>query len=476
MKEAMRRVGTGKGSGYVAMLAGLMLALFLMPSAALAHPVGDDAIITPEREIRAGVTPDSPLHFFDRAFDSMGMALTFDPEKKAEKAIEIARERLMEAKKMLEDDKASAARIAQHGHSSALSVVDDSIRKLRSDNVEVELEREIEIELELEEHYIEIETVKALVSSERKSPDADSVLAALRSRANSSRVEVELEKENSVQRMKERTGKSDAEIELEVRQLEDRIESSKRGRMTEIELGESRGSSSLEESSRIRAFVSGDSSQARVEVEFSTTETDRNAVLRELLSKLKMSSSDLTSALDIENAREDRKDEVRTDIRVKDGMAEVKFRLDFPVTSTSREAIAKAISDRLSSLTESSLRTSSRIEVRDDEDEIRGRNRGSSLRGRDNELGEDVRGNADENEIRGRENEPNEDVRGNADENEVRGRESENEARGREAEGEAPRGMDDASDFDSTPDSRGGGNSGSGGSGSGRGGGGSSDD
>ncbi len=48
----------------------------------------------------AGITPDSPLYVLDTAIERIGLALTFKGEKKAEKRLQIASERLVELKEM----------------------------------------------------------------------------------------------------------------------------------------------------------------------------------------------------------------------------------------------------------------------------------------------------------------------------------------------------------------------------------------
>ncbi|MBI2143717.1 hypothetical protein HYU17_01025 [Candidatus Woesearchaeota archaeon] len=474
----------------------LAFALVLAPAAVLARPVSDDAIIMPNGEVKAGITPDSPLHFFDRFFDGLSLSLVSGPEKRAEKAMEIARERLMEAKEMVEKDNLGAARRAQRGHSSALAAVDDSIRRgCGSSSSQAELECEVSIGMELMEHEHEVESVRIKLEAEKKDIGSNGmVISLLKGRSAEVELEAEMEKEDSLRRVRSERGMSDLEISQMVQKLEDNAVRSRRGsREVEVEL--ERGKS-LEDRNRIRAFVAGDDSQARVELEFSTTETDSRKILGELLSRLDKNRVEVEDALEVEREREEKKDGVMTVIKVRDGVADVRFRADFPVSGTSREAIASAIANRLESLSEDKLELSSRFDRRGENklgDDNSGK--GSSGSGRDDDRGEfgtatDRRRGADkpEDDVNGEDelfdrrrgaDKPEddgigdgvEDVRGNADENEIRGREA--EARGREAEGEAPKGMDDASDFDSTPDSRGGSSGGS--SGSGRGGG-SSDD
>ncbi len=230
--------------GFATMLAGILIAIILAP-AALAHPVSDDTITTPEGKIRAGMTPDNFLHFFDRMFDNIGLAFAFDKEKKADKALEVARERLMETRLMVERNNPKAAGIAQAEHARSLSVVEDSVRGIHFSDTELELEKEIEFEHELAEHKIEIEMVRN--GLERLAPAEQQALAnlllpRLQLRADEAEVEIELEKENSIIKLKAETGKSDDEIRLIVKRLEDSADRSRgRGGMAEVVLGDDSG-------------------------------------------------------------------------------------------------------------------------------------------------------------------------------------------------------------------------------------------
>jgi nucleoside-specific outer membrane channel protein Tsx len=66
-----------------------MLALLLV--AAFSLPASASAATSP------GVKPGSFFYFFDTTFENIGLFFTFNPEKKAKKALEYADERLAEA-------------------------------------------------------------------------------------------------------------------------------------------------------------------------------------------------------------------------------------------------------------------------------------------------------------------------------------------------------------------------------------------
>ncbi|MBN1792505.1 hypothetical protein JW826_02365 [Candidatus Woesearchaeota archaeon] len=66
-----------------------------------------------EDEVDPGVTPDSPLYGIENAWDRMRLAFTFNKEKKAQKALMIAEERLAEFRVMAEKGKADKAEKAR---------------------------------------------------------------------------------------------------------------------------------------------------------------------------------------------------------------------------------------------------------------------------------------------------------------------------------------------------------------------------
>lgn len=191
-----------------------LAAFLLVMPLALARPVSEDSIMTSYGRVRAGITPDNPMHVFDRMFDSLGLAVTFDAEKKADMAMGIARERLLEAKLMIERNKANAAGIAQAEHARALGVVEDSVRGIHFDDVEAELEMELEFEAELKEHEDEIKIVRDGLELEAQGAAGrqdiiNSVLNRIQARAAEAEFEIGKEKDNSILRLNAKTGSGD---------------------------------------------------------------------------------------------------------------------------------------------------------------------------------------------------------------------------------------------------------------------------
>jgi len=77
---------------------GILLMVLILPIVNAQQPTEDP-----------GITPDSFLWGLDKALDQLTLLLTFDKGEKAKKGIEIARERLLEVREMIEENKLEAA-------------------------------------------------------------------------------------------------------------------------------------------------------------------------------------------------------------------------------------------------------------------------------------------------------------------------------------------------------------------------------
>jgi len=208
-----------------------IVALFLFSQTVFAYPITGKAINTEKQQVTAGVTPDSFLYFLDVALDNINLALTFDSGEKARKGLDIARERLMEVREMVEAGKIDASQIAQSEHANALNVVKNSVREIERPNSTEEIEEEIEIERELEEHKTEIEEVigELRVKIEVKgeiTPEqqvlVDSILANLEDKAGEVEIEIENEKGETKIEIEIEAGKSDEEVEDLIEEIEDK--------------------------------------------------------------------------------------------------------------------------------------------------------------------------------------------------------------------------------------------------------------
>ena len=76
--------------------------------------------INPEAAAIAGITPDSPFYGIDVAMDNIGLMFTFNKEKRAEKKLQIADERLKEAEMMAAENNIQAMEKARLNHENML--------------------------------------------------------------------------------------------------------------------------------------------------------------------------------------------------------------------------------------------------------------------------------------------------------------------------------------------------------------------
>ncbi len=177
----------------------------------------------------AGITPDSFLYGLDVALDQISLLLTFDRGAKAKKGLKIAEERLLEVKKMAEENKLEAMQRAQREHSNVLGTVTSAVRGLERANSTEEIEDEIEIEKKLEEHRTKIEMIrgelkvkikiKGDVTAEQQAM-IDSILGSLENQTGKVKIEIDNKKGRTKTKIKIETGKSDVEIEDEIKEIE----------------------------------------------------------------------------------------------------------------------------------------------------------------------------------------------------------------------------------------------------------------
>ncbi|MBI2621184.1 MAG: hypothetical protein HYW63_00870 [Candidatus Levybacteria bacterium] len=96
----------------------LVLALFLFAGVAQAQT---------EELPDPGITPDSPLYFFDTLGENIGLFFAFGDEAKTRKAVEIANEKVAEAQAMAEKGNEDAAEIAAERYGKVISTAAESL-------------------------------------------------------------------------------------------------------------------------------------------------------------------------------------------------------------------------------------------------------------------------------------------------------------------------------------------------------------
>jgi len=209
----------------------MLLSFLILTSVAVAQEVSTTPTGARIGTVRAGTTPDSFLYGLDTAIDNIRYLLTFDSGSKARVGLEIARERLLEVREMVVENKVNAAQKAQNEHVKTLEKVKTSITALSRDNSTEELEQEIELERELEEHEEEIETIsgelkikieiKGGITPEQQAL-IDSVLNLMQNKTGEVKIKIENKKGETKIKIKAETGKAEEEIEDEIKELEER--------------------------------------------------------------------------------------------------------------------------------------------------------------------------------------------------------------------------------------------------------------
>lgn len=176
-----------------------------------------------------GVTPDSFFWGLDKAIDQLSLLLTFDKGEKARKGLEVARERLLEVKLMIEENKLDAADKANDDHGKNLLKVKESVKELEKDDSLEEIKELIEIEKELEEHDDDVEEtfgelkVKIEVEGEITQQQRnliESILSSLQGQSREIEIEIKNKKNKIKIEIEQETGKSEQEIEIEIKDIE----------------------------------------------------------------------------------------------------------------------------------------------------------------------------------------------------------------------------------------------------------------
>lgn len=93
--------------------------------------------VSASAETKAGIKPGSFFYFFDTTFEKIGLFFTFNPQKKAEKALEYADERLAEAEAVAEEKNTDAVKTAVAGYESNIALAAEESSQIK-DKVKTE--------------------------------------------------------------------------------------------------------------------------------------------------------------------------------------------------------------------------------------------------------------------------------------------------------------------------------------------------
>lgn len=155
-------------------LTGIFAALLLLLAlpTVLGQVENASAGATASEEVKAGITPDSPLYFFDTAFSRLSLALTFNKAAKAEKGLKIAQERLLEVQAMAEKGKPDKAAKAEKEYEAALATATKAADEIESggnsESARNALEKISQLQNQTESHYDKITEVKDAILQRQK--------------------------------------------------------------------------------------------------------------------------------------------------------------------------------------------------------------------------------------------------------------------------------------------------------------------
>ncbi|MCK4386764.1 MAG: hypothetical protein KAV41_01605, partial [Candidatus Pacebacteria bacterium] len=92
------------------------------------------AVPTPtSADTKAGLKPGNFFYFLDTGFEKINLFFIFNSEKKAEKALEYANERLAEIKEIAEDNKPELVEKALAGYEEKISLATEKSKEIKDE-------------------------------------------------------------------------------------------------------------------------------------------------------------------------------------------------------------------------------------------------------------------------------------------------------------------------------------------------------
>lgn len=197
----------------------LILAIFVIGFTFVSAQTNSTQLANP------GITPDSALYFLDLAIENLGLALTFNNQVKIEKELDIAEERLAEAREMALKNNLNAMAKAEEKHEETLTKIKSELNEIKGDNSTDELEKELEIEEQINDHGEKIKAVKKELKLEiningELTPEQkkliDSLIASFEGKTGEVQIEINTEKQKTKKEIEDETGEDGDEIEDEL--------------------------------------------------------------------------------------------------------------------------------------------------------------------------------------------------------------------------------------------------------------------
>ncbi|VVB60615.1 Uncharacterised protein [uncultured archaeon] len=209
----------------------MIAAQFALAGAEQAIDTNDTSGVNAINTGAPSIAPDSVFWGLKNAFDRLSLALTFNPQSRAEKGLQIAEERLREFRKMAEKGDVAAAEKAKASYDDYVQKAKTAAGGISENNKTVEMEKQIEIQNKVEEFESHVENESAALKvkievhgnlTPEQKAFIDSLVQGMQNQTGSLKVEIEQNKERIKVEIKQRTGKSDDEIENEIEGIENR--------------------------------------------------------------------------------------------------------------------------------------------------------------------------------------------------------------------------------------------------------------
>jgi hypothetical protein len=213
----------------IVMLAILLTMPFAMAEDAVVDTAEDAELAEEDLELEGdpGITPDSPLYGLERAMERIGLALTFNKARKAEKGLIHAKERLLEARKMAEEGNIEAFEEAQAEHDEIMEEVEENVEELEEDTdedtAEDTAEKVVGLQRAILAHQHRLETLRRVVENapEAARANLERVLAKMENKTTEFEQKVEMKRERVKTKLRAIKNMTEEEIEEELEELEE---------------------------------------------------------------------------------------------------------------------------------------------------------------------------------------------------------------------------------------------------------------
>ncbi len=191
--------------------------------------VTNSSIIVDGQTITAGITPDSPFYGLFNFFDDVRLFFTFDNTAKANLAINLARQKILAVRQMIEDNNTAAAKIATNDQAKMLQVAETALTNIQNANASDQLMNVIQIQKQIELYQNEVDDIsneiefKAGVLNLTSTQQATigSFASSLRNETDDTKLKVEQKLNETENEIQTQTGENETEIENEVNVLQD---------------------------------------------------------------------------------------------------------------------------------------------------------------------------------------------------------------------------------------------------------------